>query len=103
MARARKTAEPAVSTGVGESEARRTEHWVPGAPAWSPERQPVPKGSKWELRGEKSRALLHEGISASNAPHLLAGRTSKPLADVEVGGECVTLLDDRRYVLKRTS
>lgn len=49
-------------------------------------RQTIPKGSLWQLRGQTSGALLHDNVSAMEAPHLLRGETGMPLADVPVGG-----------------
>ena len=49
-------------------------------------RQEVPVGSVWQLRGQTSGAVLHDDVSATEAPHLLQGATAVPLADVPVGG-----------------
>lgn len=49
-------------------------------------RQKVPEGSAWQLRGRKSGAVLHDDVSASEAPHLIQGKTAVPLASVPVGG-----------------
>ena len=59
-------------------------------------RQKVPEGSVWQLRGVKSGAVLHDGITATCAPELLRGETGEPLADVPVGGSTTVELAGER-------
>ena len=69
-----------------------------------PDRKPeVPKGSTWTLRGMRSDVVMLEGISQTNAPHLLRGRTSTPLADVLVGEDVQIEIDGITFKLQRSA
>lgn len=99
MARGRKKAEQ----GTPPADVREASGDAVPQAAWNLKKQVIPPGRTWSLLGTTSSILLHEGISASSAPHLLAGKTSMPLSEMGLGEKAYTELDGRRYVLQRTA